>query len=169
MENTIPIKKSFLGTGWAFPITFIRNCGSSATTQTPCEGDEDNPGDFAGSSTVGDTVKTQSEVKLIEQSLTILLSTKPGERVMRPDYGCALDDILFEPANTSLLTYIKDTISKSILYYEPRVQVRSIDILTDQIVEGRVLVELDLIVRSTNSRYNYVFDFYQREATIKPI
>jgi phage baseplate assembly protein W len=169
MENNVPIKKSFLGTGWAFPITFIRNCGPGATTQAPCEGDEDKPGDFSGSLTVGDTVKTQSEVKLIEQSLTILLSTKPGERVMRPDYGCALDDILFEPANTSLLTYIKDTISKSILYYEPRVQVRSIDIITDHIVEGRVLVELDLIVRSTNSRYNYVFDFYQREATIKPI
>jgi len=168
MENNTPIKKSFLGTGWAFPITFIRDCKPGTMQQASNEDDDERPDDFTGNFTVGDTVKTRSEVQLIEQSLTILLSTKPGERVMRPDYGCALDDILFEPANTSLLTYIKDTISKSILYYEPRVQVRSIDIIIDSLVEGRVLVELDLIVRSTNSRYNYVFDFYQREATIKP-
>jgi uncharacterized protein len=147
----MPIKQSFLGTGWAFPVHFLRNC------------------EAAQGSATGETVATASEVQLIEQSLTILLSTRPGERVMRPDYGCALDDIMFEPANTSLLTYIKDIISKAILYYEPRVQLRSIDISNEGLLSGMVLIELDLIVRSTNSRYNYVFDFYKREATIKPI
>jgi phage baseplate assembly protein W len=169
MDTSTPIKKSFLGTGWAFPITFLRDCSPEHRPPSPEDTAEDMPEDFSMQLTEGDSVKTQSEIKLIEQSLTILLSTKPGERVMRPDYGCALDDLLFEPANTSLLTYIKDIITKSILYYEPRVQVRSIDILPQSLVEGRVVVELDLIVRSTNSRYNYVFDFYQREATIKPL
>jgi uncharacterized protein len=136
--------RSFLGTGWAFPVTFHK---------TP-------PGQ-SGADMV-------SEIRDIEQSLTILLSTRPGERVMRPDYGCGLEDLLFEPANTSLLTYIKELISKAILYYEPRVELRNIVILEDEnLLEGRVMIELELVVRSTNSRFNYVYDFYKREATIR--
>ena len=159
-----PIKTSFLGTGWGFPVTFLRDGGSAAN--------EGNPDEFAVAiaKSGGERLKIASEIELIEQSLTILLNTRPGERVMRPDYGCALDDVMFEPANTSLLTYIKDIISKSILYYEPRVQLRGIEIKANGLVEdGHVLVELDLIVRTTNSRYNYVYDFYQKEATIQPI
>ena len=88
---------------------------------------------------------------------------------MRPDYGCGLEDLLFEPVNTSLLTYIKELISKAILYYEPRVYLQNIEILEDEnLLEGRVMISLDVVVRSTNSRFNYVFDFYKREATIRP-
>lgn len=88
---------------------------------------------------------------------------------MRPDYGCSLRDLMFEPLNESLITYVKDLISKAILFYEPRVLLRNIEIITDPaaIQEGRVQINLDLVVRSTNSRYNYVFDFYKREASIQ--
>lgn len=136
-------KKSFLGSGWAFPVTFNR-------TQS--------------------TVNMASEVEDIEQSLTILLRTRPGERVMRPDYGCALDDLLFEPLDAGILTYIKDLISSAVLFYEPRVNLQSIEIITDQamLLEGRILIKLDIQVRSTNSRHNYVYDYYKREATIQP-
>jgi len=138
-------RKSFLGTGWAFPVSFHRNV----------------PGECG--------VDMVSEVLDIEQSLGILLSTRPGERVMRPDYGCGLEDLLFEPVNTSLLTYIKELISKAILYYEPRIELRNIEIMEDEnLLEGRVMISLDVLVRSTNSRFNYVYDYYKREATIKP-
>jgi len=139
MENN----KSFLGTGWAFPVSF----------------------DYPSS-----TVNMASEVEDIEQSLTILLNTRPGERVMRPDYGCGLQDLMFEPLSESLITYIKDLITKAILFHEPRVQLRNIDIITDPVAiqEDRVQINLDLVVRTTNSRYNYVFDFYKREASIQP-
>jgi len=138
-------RKSFLGTGWAFPVSFHRNV----------------PGECG--------VDMVSEVLDIEQSLGILLSTRPGERVMRPDYGCGLEDLLFEPVNTSLLTYIKELISKAILYYEPRVELRNIEIKEDEnLLEGRVTISLDVEIRTTNSRFNYVFDFYKREATIRP-
>ncbi len=135
--------KSFLGTGWAFPVTF----------------------DYAQS-----TVNMASEVRDIEQSLTILLNTRPGERVMRPDYGCALDDLMFEPVDAGIITYIKDLITNAILFYEPRVNLLNIEIVTDpaMIWEGRVLIELDLAVRSTNGRFNFVYDYYKREATIQP-
>lgn len=136
-------KKSFLGTGWAFPITFDHEQS---------------------------TVNMASEVQDIEQSLTILLRTRPGERVMRPDYGCALDDLLFEPVDAGIITYIKDLISSAILYYEPRVNLQNINILTEpaMVWEGKVLIELNLVVRSTNGRFNYVYDYYKREATIQP-
>ncbi|MBK8965773.1 MAG: GPW/gp25 family protein [Saprospiraceae bacterium] len=135
--------KSFLGTGWSFPVRF---------DQTNC------------------TVHMSSEVRDIEESLTILLNTRPGERVMRPDYGCALDDMLFEPVDAGIITYVKDLISNAILYYEPRVNLQNIEIITDpdMILEGRILIELDLVVRNTNSRFNYVYDFYKREASIQP-
>ena len=137
--------RSFLGTGWAFPVTFHKKPPSQSG------------------------VDMASDVRDIEQSLTILLSTRPGERVMRPDYGCGLEDLLFEPANTSLITYNKELISKAILYYEPRVELKDITILEDEnLLEGRVMIQLELVVRSTNSRFNYVYDFYTREATIKP-
>lgn len=136
--------KSFLGKGWAFPLTFNLDLK---------------------------TVNMAAEVEDIEQSLTILLSTRPGERVIRPDYGCALDDLIFEPVDAAILTYIKDLITTAILVYEPRVNILNIDIITDtaMINEGKVLIVLDLQVRSTNSRFNYVYDYYKREATIQPI
>lgn len=149
-------QKSFLGTGWAFPIAFHRD----ALVQKE-QGQNEK---------VQCSVEMVSEVADIRQSLTILLGTRPGERVMRPDYGCALDDMLFEPINTSLITYIKELITNAVLYYEPRVNLQNINIVTDPatIQEGRVLIELDLVVRSTNGRFNYVYDYYKREATIQP-
>lgn len=136
--------KSFLGTGWAFPVSFDYDTG---------------------------TVSMVSEIQDIEQSLTILLSTRPGERVMRPDFGCALDDLMFEPVDESILTFIKDLITNAILYYEPRVDLRNVEIVTDpaMLQEGRVLIELDVVVRSTNSRFNFVYDYYKREASIQPL
>ncbi|MBK9337293.1 MAG: GPW/gp25 family protein [Lewinellaceae bacterium] len=136
--------KSFLGTGWAFPVSFDHQQG---------------------------TVDMASDVPDIEQSLTILLNTRPGERVMRPDFGCALDDLLFEPVDAGIITFVKDLISKAILYYEPRVNLQNIEIVTDpaMIQEGRILIELDIVVRTTNGRFNYVYDYYKREASIQPL
>jgi phage baseplate assembly protein W len=95
------IIKSFLGTGWGFPPAFSNK-----------------------SSDVG----MLSDVDDIQSSLEILLTTRPGERVMRPDYGCNLDELVFEPLTTTFKTYIKDLISTAILYYEPRIEVNSIDL-----------------------------------------
>jgi|APTNR8051073442_1049403.scaffolds.fasta_scaffold06699_5 hypothetical protein len=147
---TSPDKPSFLGTGWAFPVAFNKQCaGPEEAGECYCN------------------VEMASDLRDIEQSLTLLLTTRPGERVMRPDYGCALEDLLFEPINESLLTYIRNLIQRAILYYEPRIRLNEIEILTDEnMLEGRVRISLDITVRTTNSRFNYVYDFYQREATI---
>jgi len=64
----------------------------------------------------------------IQSSLDILLSTRPGERVMRPDYGCNLDELVFEPLTTTFKTYIKDLVATAILYHEPRIEVNKIEL-----------------------------------------
>jgi len=130
------ISKSFLGTGWSFPPSFIKPSHEVAMLS-------DEPD--------------------IESSLKILLSTRQGERVMRPDYGCNLDELVFEPLTTTFKTYIKDLISTAILYYEPRIDVNRIDLDDTGELDGRILISIDYTVRSTNSRFNFVYPFYKSE------
>ena len=130
-------RKSFLGTGWSFPPAF---------TKDPCR------------------VMMVSDKEDIDQSLRILLSTRHGERIMQPEYGCNLDILLFEPINTTLLSLVKDLIEKAILYHEPRIDLKGIDINTERVDEGLLVINLDYVIRSTNSRYNLVYPFYLNES-----
>jgi len=132
------ISKSFLGTGWGFPPTF---------------------------SNKSVTVGMLSDEADIESSLQILLSTRKGERVLRPDYGCNLDELVFEPLTTTFETYIKDLIATAILYYEPRIDVNRINLDDSGVFEGRIVISIDYTIRSTNSRFNFVYPFYQTEGT----
>ena len=130
--------KSFLGTGWSFPPEFSRGSGS---------------------------VKMISDEEDIQNSLQVLLSTRIGERIMQPGYGCNLDEMIFEPMNISLQTYIKDLVSTAIFYYEPRIKPEDVRLsATDD--EGVILVEVDYTIRSTNTRHNLVYPFYLQEATL---
>jgi len=132
------ITKSFLGTGLGFPPSF-----SNKAAQVGLLTDEDD----------------------IQSSLEILLSTRQGERVMRQDYGCNLDEMVFEPLTTTFKTYIKDLISTAILYYEARIEVNKIEIDDTGELDGRILILIDYTVRATNSRFNFVFPFYKTETT----
>jgi phage baseplate assembly protein W len=131
------ITKSFLGTGWGFPPTF------DAATGVGMISDEED----------------------IRSSLEILLSTRPGERVMQPRYGCNLDELLFEPLTTTFKTYLKDLISTAILYFEPRIDVNKIDLDETDEVEGKVIISIEYTIRATNSRFNFVFPYYKTEGT----
>ena len=130
--------KSFLGTGWGFPPTF-----SKETLQVEMLSDEAD----------------------IQSSLEILLSTRQGERIMLHKYGCNLDEMVFEPMTTTFKTYIKDMIQTAILYYEPRIDVKKITLDESRDTEGVILVIIEYVVRSTNSRYNFVYPFYKNEGT----
>jgi uncharacterized protein len=135
---------SFLGTGWSFPPAFNKEAG---------------------------TVEMVSDEQDIKQSLDILLSTSLGERVMQPKYGCNLNDYLFEDLNSSTIGYIKDRVANSILYYEPRITVDKIDVTGDDsrdLLEGRFTITVEYTIPGTNSRFNYVYDFYKNEA-LKPL
>lgn len=127
---------SFLGKGWHFPPTFDKY---SKTVQM-VEGDVD-----------------------IIESLGILLSTAPGERVMLPDYGADMQRLLFEPLNVQLTTYMKDIIKTAIILHEPRIKMNDV-ILTMIPYEGRIDIQVDYVVVTTNTRYNNVFPYYINEA-----
>lgn len=128
----------FLGRGWSFPPAFNRSI----------------PG-----------VEMLEQEADIASSLEIILSTALGERVMAPDFGCNLEELLFENLDTTLKTLIADKIETSILYYEPRIDVEKISLDTDRELEGIVLIEVTYRVRSTNTRYNFVYPFYKVEGT----
>ena len=129
---------SFIGRGWAFPPAFS----------------EENL----------DAVIV-SEEEDIRQSLHILLSTHLGERIMQPDFGCNLDELIFSPLNTSLKTEIKDIIKTAILRHEPRIAVDVINLESGEEMAGRVKINLVYTIITTNSRSNLVYPFYLDEGT----
>ncbi len=127
----------FIGTGWGFPPTFRK----ADNKLEMVSGRED-----------------------IEQSLEILLSTHVGERIMQPKYGCNLDRLIFEPLDSTLVTYIKELIETAILYFEPRIIVNNITIEPIH-NEGKLEITIDYTIAVTNSRFNYVYPFYKTEGT----
>ena len=106
-----------------------------------------------------------SDEKDIEESLEILLSTRLGERIMHPDFGCELTDMIFEPLSISVKTYIFNLVETAILYHEPRILLHKIDLIDDGENQGLVKILLEYTISTTNSRKNYVYPFYIKEGT----
>ena len=132
------LDSSFLGTGWGFPPSF----SPSSNAITMVSGKED-----------------------IDQSLTILLSTKPNERLMHPDYGCSIHAIVFETLEEVTLTRIRDAVSQAVLLFEPRIDLEKIEFDRSEAERGLLRILLSYRIRETNSRSNLVFPFYLNEGT----
>jgi len=84
---------------------------------------------------------------------------------MQPLYGCNLSELVFESLDARLKTLMVDKIESAILYYEPRVTLESVALDDRQEVEGVVLIGIVYRVKSTNSRFNFVYPYYVREGT----
>lgn len=129
---------AFLGTGWAFPPAF-----DLRTKQALMVSAADD----------------------VRESLRILLSTTPGERVMQPSYGCNLRHLVFENIDESRITEIKDLIAKAVLFFEVRVSLDSVEVEFVDWPGGVLHVNLDYTIRSTNTRHNLVYPLYLLEGT----
>lgn len=129
--------KAFLGRGWKYPVTFKQSHNTVVLSQY----EED-----------------------IRESLNILLSTERGERVMRPDYGTNVRDLLFEPLDVSTATLVGEEIKKAILLNEPRVFVDSVDAIQEEL-NGYIEVKIEYTIIATNTRSNLVYPFYLNEGT----
>jgi phage baseplate assembly protein W len=134
------IDKAFLGVGWSFPPEFHRHADALGVKMVAQETD-------------------------IEESLEILLSTSPGERLMQPSYGCGLHAKVFDTINESTITQLKDLIDRAVLFFEPRITLDNIDIDTEDAFDGVLKIRLDYTVRKTNSRSNIVYPFYYLEGS----
>ena len=128
----------FLGRGWSFPPSFSPD---------------------------GAEVETVAGPKDIQESLCILFSTEPGDRVMRSDYGCGLQPLVFAEMDQELVTTLRDQVTRAVLMHEPRIAPERVDVSDDPNQPGVLLVSLTYSVRGSNSRYSLVFPFYQREAS----
>ena len=101
----------------------------------------------------------------IASSLEVLLTTARGERIMLPQYGCNLEELVFEILDTRMKTLMADKVESAILYHEPRIEVERIRLDDSREPEGVVLIEVIYRVKSTNSRFNFVFPYYRLEGT----
>ena len=141
---------AYLGTGWGFPPTFEKKARS---------------------------VRLVSAEDDIRESLQILLSTNLGERVMQPNYGCNLQDLLFESLSPTVASNIKELVRTAILYYEPRIRLNKLDIqqgisdrqnpsaVNEADAQGLIQIIVDCSIISTNSRFNFVYPFYLQEGS----
>lgn len=132
------MSQDFLGRGWSFPPSFARDRAAVGMLEEEAD---------------------------IVSSLEILLGTAPGERVMQPFYGCNLAELLFEALDTRMKTLMADKLESAILYHEPRIALESVKLDESLELEGVVLIEVVYRVKSTNSRFNFVYPYYKLEGT----
>jgi phage baseplate assembly protein W len=124
----------FLGSGWAFPV---------------------------GLDDVHGGVRlTADGMDAIRQSIWQILGTARGERVMRPDFGCGIHDLVFDVNDTGTANAVGQSVREALTRWEPRIDVLDVYAAPDTAAPDRLLIEINYQVRSTNSRFNLVYPFY---------
>jgi hypothetical protein len=129
-------RKDFLGRGWAMPVALEPRTGLVASVQH----EED-----------------------IRQSIRIILETSPGERVMRPNFGCGIHEMVFDALDSTAIQRIRSLVEESLRRCEARIDVMDVVVEETPSEQGRLIVEIEYRVRKTNQTGNLVFPFYFRE------
>jgi phage baseplate assembly protein W len=128
------MKREFLGSGWKFPVGL-------------------KEGAF----------ELVSEEEDIKEAILIILNTAPGERVMRPEFGCGIQNYLFSVINSSNLMMIESEVTRALTLYEPRIELENVKVEVSESEDGQLIITIDYTVKSSNSRYNMVYPFYITE------
>lgn len=124
--------REFVGRGWAFPLR------------------ADPSGDIA----------LVSQEREIEESIRLILGTALGERPMRPEFGCAIHDYVYAGADAATAAQIGFEVRTSLKRWEPRIDVRDVDVTIDEVDRSLLYIDIRYAVRSTNDPRNLVFPFY---------
>jgi phage baseplate assembly protein W len=128
--------KSYLGRGWSFPVRLDEKEG---------------------------TIRLSEYERDIQESIWIILSTAKGERVMRPDFGCGINDLVFEVINATTLAEIEVRVQEALATFEPRIEVTNVSALSSGGVDGQLRISIDYVIRGTNNQLNLVYPFYIKE------
>ncbi len=123
----------FLGVGWQFPVMFQEDGSRFASAEFE---------------------------KSVEQAIRIILSTSKGERVMRPDFGCAIHELVFAPNNASTRGLAEHYVREALLNWEPRIEVLDVHATQAGDQEEILLLTISYKVRTTDNRFNLVYPFY---------
>lgn len=127
------MSKPFLGKGVGFPVTVENN---GALSEAAYE-------------------------ESIRQSVWIILGTAKGERVMRPNFGCGIYDLVFEVNSPSTVGKVSQAVREALLLFEPRIDVLDVQVGSVSDSEGeKLLINIDYQVRATNNVFNLVYPFY---------
>lgn len=127
--------KPFLGKGWAFPVDIDAN---------------------------GQLRMAEYE-ESVRQAIRVILSTAKGERVMRPDFGCGIYDLVFEMNTASTAGRLSREVQQALLMFEPRIDVLDVQVRAGS--RGEVLyISIDYRVRATNNVFNLVYPFYLEQS-----
>ena len=129
-------QKDWLGRGWAYPVRFNPVTGSVATSEYEAD---------------------------IRQAITIILGTARGERVMRPDFGCGIHELVFEIIDVATLTRVETAVTEAMTKYEARIELLGVNVDPLEAANGMLLIEFEYRVRRTNQVGNMVYPFYFRE------
>lgn len=99
----------------------------------------------------------------IRQSILIILETAPGERVMRPNFGCGIHELVFTAVDSTAIQRIRSEVEEAMRRCEARIEVLGVTVDEAATTEGKLLVQMEYRVRKTNQIGNLVFPFYFRE------
>lgn len=133
MEQNNP--KAFLGVGFKFPVQVDKNTGR---------------------------IRESSDEEDIKEAIRIILSTRKGERIRNPEFGCGIYDYAFEALDDTTISAIKYEVEMALVLWEPRIEDIEVAIDVRQ-EEGVLLIETGYVVRSTNNPFNLVFPYYINE------
>ncbi len=125
--------QSFLGTGWSFPTG-----PAPGATSISWVSDEDK----------------------VRQSIWIVLSTAPGERLMQAAFGCGMQARVFDNLDDAGIGLVLADVASALATWEPRIDVVGLDAKIDPREANRLLISIDYVVRKINSRFNLVYPFY---------
>lgn len=135
-ESSINEQKDFMGRGWAMPVQLDERTGLISSVAY----EED-----------------------IRQSILIILETAPGERVMRPNFGCGIHELVFSAIDSTAVQRIRSTVEEALRRCEARIDVLDVTVNDQPTIQGKLLIEVEYRVRRTNQTGNLVFPFYFRE------
>jgi phage baseplate assembly protein W len=122
----------FIGRGWSFPL------GVSATGGIALSGGDDEIG----------------------ESIRLILGTAPGERPMRPQFGCGIHDLVFAAVDTAFAGTVSTEVTSALERWEPRIDVGKVTVTSEPERDGVVLISIEYTLKTTNDRRNLVFPFY---------
>ena len=123
--------RQFLGRGWKYPFRVDSN---------------------------GRVVTATLDDK-IRESIWLILSTAPGERVMRPEFGCGIHDMVFEAISSATLHQVETIVFTALSTFERRVDILNVVASAAEVNSGKLVVTIDYRVRETNDEFNLVFPF----------
>jgi phage baseplate assembly protein W len=126
------VGEQFIGAGWAFPPRV------DAT---------------------GTIALVRGERELVE-AIRLILGTAPGERSMRPEFGCAIHDYVFAPADAGTAGQLAYEVRLALDRWEPRIEVVEVAVRFDAVDDGVLYIDIRYLVRGANDPRNLVFPFY---------